>query len=167
MTRLSVDVSFDPAHGYVGTAPELRTAVRALSLNGLRKQVEDQLAGRDLDIRLVLDRVARLERDARRKGGQSRASDHARATTKPRKGGSELFYVDELRRTGGLNVHIEADGPTVFAHGAGGHRVEAHQVGADLGIGVASTFGVCRLPDRNFHLFESLKHRNIMVAPTE
>ena len=34
-------------------------------------------AGADLDIRLVLDRDARLERDARRQGGQSRAGDHA------------------------------------------------------------------------------------------
>ena len=32
--KMSVDVSFDPAHGYVGTAPELRTPVRALSLKG-------------------------------------------------------------------------------------------------------------------------------------
>ena len=76
MMRMSVDVSFDPAHGYI-TAPELRTAVRALSLNGLRKQVEDQLAGQDLDIRLVLDRAARLERDHRRQGGASRATDYA------------------------------------------------------------------------------------------
>ncbi len=36
-------------------------------------------ASKDLDIRLVLDCDARLERDARRKGGQSRASDYARA----------------------------------------------------------------------------------------
>ena len=35
-------------------------------------------AGADLDIRLVLDRDARLERDARRKGGQVRASDYMR-----------------------------------------------------------------------------------------
>ena len=79
MMRMSVDVTFDPAHGYVGTAPELRSPVRALSLNGLRKQVEDQLAGQALDIRLVLDRDAKRERDARRTGGPSRASDHARA----------------------------------------------------------------------------------------
>jgi hypothetical protein len=36
-------------------------------------------AGADLDIRLVLDRDAKLERDARRQGGQSRPSDYARA----------------------------------------------------------------------------------------
>ena len=58
MRRLSIDVSFDPVHGYIGTAPELRSPVRALSLNGLRKQVEDQLAAKDPDIRLVLDRDA-------------------------------------------------------------------------------------------------------------
>ena len=50
MTRLSIDVTFDERHGYTGTAPELRTPVRALSLNGLRKQVEDHFAGQTLDI---------------------------------------------------------------------------------------------------------------------
>ena len=79
MSRLLIDVTYDERHGYVGTAPELRTAVRALSLNGLRKQVEDQLAGEDLDLRLVLDRKAKLERDARRNGGPSRASDFGQA----------------------------------------------------------------------------------------
>ena len=54
--------------------PELRSPVRALSLNGLRRQVEGHFAGQDLDIRLVLDRAA--ERDGQRKGGeQSRLSD--------------------------------------------------------------------------------------------
>ena len=41
--RLAVDVSFDPAHGYTGTAPELRTPVRALSLNGLGPWITDPL----------------------------------------------------------------------------------------------------------------------------
>ena len=76
--RLEVSVTFDERLGYIGSAPQLRSPVRALSLNGLRKQVEDQLAGQDLDIRLVLDRAAKLERDARRKGGPSRASDYMR-----------------------------------------------------------------------------------------
>jgi hypothetical protein len=74
MTRLSIDVTFDERHGYTGTAPELRTPVRALSLNGLRKQVEDQFAGQALDLRLVLDKAAKQERDARRQGGPSRAA---------------------------------------------------------------------------------------------
>jgi len=77
MTRLSVDVTFDERFGYTGTAPELRSAVRALSLNGLRRLVEDQFPGQALDLRLVLDRKAKLERDARRNGGASRAGDHA------------------------------------------------------------------------------------------
>jgi hypothetical protein len=43
MTRLSVDVTFDERHGYTGTAPELRSAVRALSLNGLGPWITDPL----------------------------------------------------------------------------------------------------------------------------
>lgn len=34
--RLLVNVSFDPLRGYVGTAPEMRAAVTAMSLNGLQ-----------------------------------------------------------------------------------------------------------------------------------
>jgi hypothetical protein len=34
--RLLVNVMFDPLHDYVGTAPELRSPVSALSLNGLQ-----------------------------------------------------------------------------------------------------------------------------------
>ena len=44
MMRLSVNVTFDERHGhYVGTAPELRSAVRALSLNGLGPWITDPL----------------------------------------------------------------------------------------------------------------------------
>ena len=38
--RLEVSITFDERHGYIGSAPELRSPVTALSLNGLRKQVE-------------------------------------------------------------------------------------------------------------------------------
>jgi hypothetical protein len=37
--------------------------------------VEERLIGENLDLKLVLDRAARLERDQRRRGGASRASD--------------------------------------------------------------------------------------------
>jgi hypothetical protein len=37
--RLEVSVTFDEKRGYVGTAPELRAAVVALSLGGLRRRI--------------------------------------------------------------------------------------------------------------------------------
>ena len=38
--RLEVSVTFDERRGYVGSAPELRQAVVALSLGGLRRKIE-------------------------------------------------------------------------------------------------------------------------------
>jgi hypothetical protein len=38
----------------------------ALSLAGLRRRVEERLIAEDVDVRLVLDKAARLERDRRR-----------------------------------------------------------------------------------------------------
>lgn len=40
-----------------------------LSLAMLRRRIVQQLDGQQCDIRLLLDRKARLERDQRRKGG--------------------------------------------------------------------------------------------------
>jgi len=37
--RLEVSVTFDPARGYVASAPELRAPVTALSLGGLRRSI--------------------------------------------------------------------------------------------------------------------------------
>jgi hypothetical protein len=68
--RLTVSVTFDPARGYVATAPELRAPVVALSLGGLRRKVEALMSPDDVMVRLVLDRGAWLERDQRRRGGQ-------------------------------------------------------------------------------------------------
>jgi hypothetical protein len=66
-------VSFDERHGYVGTHPELRSPVRALSFGGLRRRIEIALLPEvDVDIRLELDRGARLERDRRRLQGRPR-----------------------------------------------------------------------------------------------
>ena len=44
--RLEVSVTFDERHGYVASAPELRSAVVALSLGGLRRKIEALLSGR-------------------------------------------------------------------------------------------------------------------------
>jgi hypothetical protein len=52
--------------------------VTALSLGGLRRKVEIAMLPDDVDVRLVLDRAARQERDRRQRGGEGRASDFAR-----------------------------------------------------------------------------------------
>ena len=44
--RLEVSVTFDERHGYVASAPELRSAVVALSLGGLRRKIEALLLQR-------------------------------------------------------------------------------------------------------------------------
>ena len=62
-------ISVDPAKGYVISHRELGT-VTTLSLSGLRKQLATRMGP---EIGLRLDRSARLERDARRLGGASRA----------------------------------------------------------------------------------------------
>ena len=76
LDRLTVAITFNPcAKGYVATIPDVAAPVTALSLNGLRRRIEALLLPDSVVVRLSLDRDARLERDARRKGGQSRASD--------------------------------------------------------------------------------------------
>src|SRR5262249_31931818 len=65
--------SFDERRGYVGTHPELRSPVTALSLGGLRRRIEIALLPKvDVDIQLELDRGTRLERDRRRLQGRPR-----------------------------------------------------------------------------------------------
>jgi hypothetical protein len=66
--RLDVAVTFDERRGYVATAPGL-PPVKALSLGGLRRRVEAALAPAEVNVRLVLDRAARRERDRRRRDG--------------------------------------------------------------------------------------------------
>ena len=63
--RLSIAVTFDPARGYIASHPELQTFT-ALSLNGLRKKIEEALLPEIPIIILDLDRQARVERDQRR-----------------------------------------------------------------------------------------------------
>ena len=73
--RFEVAVTFDERRGYVASAPKLRAPVRALSLGGLRRRIEALMVPETVEVKLVLDRAARLERDQRRRGGASRASD--------------------------------------------------------------------------------------------
>jgi hypothetical protein len=63
--RFEVNVTFDERRGYVASAPELRQPVTALSLGGLRRRIEIAMLPEDVDVRLVLDKAARLERNRR------------------------------------------------------------------------------------------------------
>jgi hypothetical protein len=72
--RREVGVSYDPRRGYFTTGAELPTTV-ALSLASLRKRIEAALLPDDIDVRLVLDRAARHERDRRRRGSAAEQSD--------------------------------------------------------------------------------------------
>jgi hypothetical protein len=67
-----VSVTFDPAKGYVASAPDLRSPVVALSLGGLRRRVEALMSPDEVIVVLNLDRAARLERDRRRVTGRPR-----------------------------------------------------------------------------------------------
>jgi hypothetical protein len=55
--RLEVSVTFDE-RGYIGSAPELRSAVVALSLGGLRRKIEALLLPDEVEIVLQLDGYA-------------------------------------------------------------------------------------------------------------
>jgi hypothetical protein len=70
--KLTIAVTYDEAKGYVGSAPELRQPVIALSLGGLRRRIEALLMPDDPIIVLSLDRAARIERDRRRVTGRPR-----------------------------------------------------------------------------------------------
>ena len=64
--RLEVSVTFDERHGYVASAPELRSAVVALSLGGLRRKIEALLLPAEVEIVMQLDGLAVRERHRRR-----------------------------------------------------------------------------------------------------
>ena len=57
--RLEVSVTFDERHGYVASAPELRSAVVALSLGGLRRKIEALLLPDEVDDRAAARRPRR------------------------------------------------------------------------------------------------------------
>ena len=60
--RLEVNVTFDE-RGYIGSAPELRSPVMALSLGGLRRKVEALMVPDSVDMVLQLwSRRAGVER---------------------------------------------------------------------------------------------------------
>ena len=62
--RLEVNVTFDES-GYIGSAPELRSPVMALSLGGLRRKVEIAMLPNNVRVVLQLDGLAERERHQR------------------------------------------------------------------------------------------------------
>jgi hypothetical protein len=76
--KIIVAVSYGNRVGYTATCLELRGPVTALSLAVLRRRIEDQLRGEQADVRLVLDKRARQERDQRRRGGHGGAEQWTR-----------------------------------------------------------------------------------------
>src|SRR5258705_419273 len=56
--RLEVSVTFDE-RGYIASAPELRSAVVALSLGGLRRKIEALMVPDDVRVVLQLDGLLR------------------------------------------------------------------------------------------------------------
>ena len=69
--RLEVSVTFDE-RGYIGSAPELRQAVVALSLGGLRRKIEIAMLPDDVRVVLQLDGLAERERHRRQAQALSR-----------------------------------------------------------------------------------------------
>ena len=68
--RLEVSVTFDERHGYIASAPELRSPVVALSLGGLRRKIETLLLPDDVRVVLQLDGLAERERHRRQTWAQ-------------------------------------------------------------------------------------------------
>ena len=64
--RLEVSVTFDERRGYIASAPELRQAVVALSLGGLRRKIEIAMLPDEVRVVLHLDGLAERERHRRR-----------------------------------------------------------------------------------------------------
>jgi hypothetical protein len=81
--RLEVSVTFDE-RGYIGSAPELRQAVVALSLGGLRRKIEIAMLPDDVRVVLQLDGLAERERHRRRAQAQlSRIAQLGQRTALP------------------------------------------------------------------------------------
>ena len=67
--RLEVSVTFDE-RGYIGSAPELRWPVMALSLGGLRRKIEIAMLPDDVRVVLQLDGLAEREWERHRRRAQ-------------------------------------------------------------------------------------------------
>ena len=69
--KIFVNVTYG-SRGYVGSSPDLRAPVVALSLSGLRRKIEALVSPDEVIVMLNLDKAARLERDRRRLTGRPR-----------------------------------------------------------------------------------------------
>jgi hypothetical protein len=67
MSEMQVNVSWSP-RGFIGSAPELKEPVIALSLSGLRRKIESLVPA--IELRFHLDHQATREHNARRWGGR-------------------------------------------------------------------------------------------------
>ena len=67
--EMHINVSWCP-RGFIGSAPELREPVIALSLGGLRRKIESLMVPDSVELRFHLDHLATRERDLRRFGGR-------------------------------------------------------------------------------------------------
>ena len=63
--RLLIAVTYDETKGYIGSHAEMQT-FSGLSLNGLRRKIEESLLPESPVVILHLDRAAKRERDQRR-----------------------------------------------------------------------------------------------------
>jgi len=68
--RLEAIVTFDERHGCISSAAELRQSVVALSLGGLRRNIEALLLPDEVEIVLQLHGLAERERHRRRAQAQ-------------------------------------------------------------------------------------------------
>ena len=77
--RVDVAVTFDERRGYVGSAPELRSPVVALSLDGLRRKIEALMSPDDVSSTstrpLAWSAIADGSLDGRARGSPGRRSD--------------------------------------------------------------------------------------------
>jgi hypothetical protein len=73
--RLEVGVSYDPRRGYFTTGAERPSGAQLPTTVALSKRIEAALLLNDVEVRLVLDRAARHERDQRRRGSAAEQSD--------------------------------------------------------------------------------------------
>ena len=62
--KIAIAVTFNPDCGYVGTSPELRAPIVALSLGGLRRKIQALISPDEVIV--TLNKAARLEREAPR-----------------------------------------------------------------------------------------------------
>lgn len=69
--KVSIAVTYLEGKGYIGNHAEMETTFTALSLNGLRRQIEAAMAPEQPIVTFNLDQAARFERDQRRAAARS------------------------------------------------------------------------------------------------